>query len=71
MRNAYRLVVGKPRERTLGRRRRRWMDNIKMDVGEIGWGDVHWNDLALDSNQWRAVMNDPMNFWFHKMFGIS
>jgi hypothetical protein len=40
-RNAYRLLVGKPeRNRPLGRPRRRWMDNIRMDLGEVGWGDV-------------------------------
>jgi hypothetical protein len=40
-RNAYRLLVGKPEEKKpLGRLRRRWMDNIRMDLGEVGWGDV-------------------------------
>jgi hypothetical protein len=39
--SAYRLLVGKPEgKRSLGRRRRRWVDNIKMDLGEVGWGDV-------------------------------
>jgi hypothetical protein len=33
-----------------------------MDLGEVGCGDVHWNDLALDRDQWRAIMNNPMNF---------
>jgi hypothetical protein len=40
-RNAYRLLVGKPEgKRQLGRRRRRWVDNIRMNLGEVGWGDV-------------------------------
>jgi hypothetical protein len=46
-RNAYRLLVGKPEgRRPLGRPRRRWMDNTKMDLGEIGWGGVDWSGLA-------------------------
>jgi hypothetical protein len=39
-RNAYRLLVGKPEGRPLGRPRHRWIDNIRMDLGEVGWGDV-------------------------------
>jgi hypothetical protein len=54
-RNTYRLLVGKPEgKRQLGRPRRRWADNIKMDLGEVGWGNVHWIDLAQDRD---AVMN--------------
>ncbi|MDR1277352.1 MAG: hypothetical protein LBK02_01225, partial [Treponema sp.] len=46
-RNAYRLLVGKPDgKRPLGRPRRRWVDNIRMDLGEVGWGDVDWIGLA-------------------------
>jgi hypothetical protein len=46
-RNAYRLLVGKPEgKRPLGRPRRRWMDNVMMDLGEVGWGDVDWIGLA-------------------------
>jgi hypothetical protein len=46
-RNAYRLPVGKPEgKRPLGRTRRRWVDNIRMDLGEVGWGDVDWIGLA-------------------------
>jgi hypothetical protein len=42
-RNAYRLMVGKPEgKRPLGRPRRRWVDNIRMALGEVGWGDVDW-----------------------------
>jgi hypothetical protein len=48
-RNAYRLLVGKPEgKRPLGRPRRRRGDNIRMDLGEVGWGDVDWIDLAKD-----------------------
>jgi hypothetical protein len=46
-RNAHRLLVGMPEERKpLGRPRRRWLDNIRMDLVEVGWGDVDWIDLA-------------------------
>jgi hypothetical protein len=46
-RNAYRFLVGKPEEkRPVGRPRRRWVDNIRMDLGEEEWGDVDWIDLA-------------------------
>jgi hypothetical protein len=57
-RNAYRLLVGKQKgKRALGRRRRRWVDNIGMDLGEVGWADVDWIDLAQDRNRWRALVN--------------
>jgi hypothetical protein len=48
--------------RPLGRPRRRWVDNIKMDLREIGWDGVDWIDLAQDRNQWRALVNMVMNF---------
>jgi hypothetical protein len=52
-RNAYRLLVGKPEgKRPLGRPRRKWMDNIRMDLGEVGWRDVYWIGLAQDRNRW-------------------
>jgi hypothetical protein len=51
-RNAYRLLVGKPEgKRSLGRPRRRWVDNTRMDLGEVGWGDVDWIGLAQDRNR--------------------
>jgi hypothetical protein len=51
-RNAYRILVGKPEGETqLGRLRRRWVDNIKMDLREIGWGGMGWIDLAQDRDQ--------------------
>jgi hypothetical protein len=47
--NVYGLLVGKPEgKRPLGRPRRRWVDNIRMDLGEVGWGGVDWIDLAQD-----------------------
>jgi hypothetical protein len=61
-RNAYRILVGKPEgERPLGRPRRRWVDNIKMDLREIGWDGTGWIELAQDRDQWRAFVNTVMN----------
>jgi hypothetical protein len=52
-RNAYRLLVGKPEgKRQLGRPRHSWVDNIRMDIGEVGWGDVDWICLAKDRNRY-------------------
>jgi hypothetical protein len=54
--------VGTPDgNRPLGRPRRRWVDNIKMDLSEIGWGAMDWIDLTQDSDQWRALVNTVMN----------
>jgi hypothetical protein len=62
--------VGKPeRKRPLGRPRHRWEDNIKMDLREIGWGDVYCIDLAQDRDQWRALVNMIMNLWVPKNVG--
>jgi hypothetical protein len=47
--------------RPLGRPRRRWEDNIRMDLREIGWGGMDWIDLAQDRDQWRALVNTVMN----------
>jgi hypothetical protein len=61
--NTYRLLLGKPEgKRPLGRPRRRWVDNIRMDLGEVGWGDVAWIGLAKDRNRWRALVNLVLNF---------
>jgi hypothetical protein len=61
-RNAYRILVGKPEgKRPLGRPRRRWVDNIKMDLREIGWDGTDWIDLAEDGGQLRALVNTVMN----------
>jgi hypothetical protein len=55
--------VGKPEgKRPLGRPRRRWVDNIKIDLRGIGWDDMDWIDLAQDRDQWRAFVNTVMNF---------
>jgi hypothetical protein len=57
-RNAYSLLVGKSEgKRSLGTPRRRWVDNIRMDLGEGGRGDVDWIGLAQDRNRWRALVN--------------
>jgi hypothetical protein len=62
-RNVYRLLVGKPEgKRPLGRPRRRWIDNIKIDLSEIGCGSVDWIGLAQDRCRWRALVNSVMNF---------
>jgi hypothetical protein len=61
-RSACRLLVGKPEgKRPLGRPRCRWVDNIRMDLGEVGWGGVDWIGLAQDRNRWRAVVNSVLN----------
>jgi hypothetical protein len=61
-RNSYRLLVENPEgKRPLCRPRRRWVDNIRMDLGEVGWGAVVWIDLAQDRNRWRAVVNSVLN----------
>jgi hypothetical protein len=63
-RNAYRLLVGKPEGKgPLGRQRRRWMDNIRIDLGEVGWGDVDWIGLAKDRNRWKALVISVLNLW--------
>jgi hypothetical protein len=61
-RNAYRTLVGRPEgKRPLGKPRRRWVDNIKIDLREIGWDDMDWICLAQDRDQWRALVNTVMN----------
>jgi hypothetical protein len=61
-RNAYRLLVGKPEgKRPLGRPRCRWVDNIRMDLGEVRWGDVDWIGLAQIRNSCRALVNSVLN----------
>jgi hypothetical protein len=58
MRNSYKILVGKPDGRSLGRLRRRWKNNIKLDLKEIGWEGIH---LAQDRDQWRVRVNAVMN----------
>jgi hypothetical protein len=61
-RNAYRLFVGNSEgRRPLGRPRRRWLDNIRMDLVEMGWGDVDWIGLDQDRDRWRALVNSILN----------
>jgi hypothetical protein len=61
--NLYRLLVGKPEgKRPLGRPRQRWIDTIKMNLVEIGWGGVDWICLAQDKYWWGALVNMVMNF---------
>jgi len=58
----YRVWVGKPEgKRQLGIPRRRWKDNIKMDLQEVGCEDVDWFDVAQDRDRWRALVNAEMN----------
>jgi hypothetical protein len=59
---ACRVLEGKPEgRRPLGTLRRRWEDNIKMDLREVGWGNVDWIDLAQDRDMWRALVNAVMD----------
>jgi hypothetical protein len=70
-RNAYRILVGKPEgKRPLGRPRRNWVDNIKIDLREIEWDGIDWIDLAQDRDQRRALVNTVMNLWFHKSWEV-
>jgi len=65
-------LVGKHEgKRLLGRPRRRWEDNIKMDLQEVGCGGIDWMDLAQDRDRWRGILNAIMNLGFHKMRGTS
>jgi hypothetical protein len=61
-RNACRILVGKPKgKRSLGRRRRRGVDSIKMDLREVGWNGVDWTDMAQERDQWKALLNTVFN----------
>jgi hypothetical protein len=60
--NAYRILVGKSEwKRPLGRPRRRWVGNIKMDLREMWWDGTYWVDVVLDMHQWRALVKTVMN----------
>jgi hypothetical protein len=61
VRGAYKVLMGIPEgKRPHGRPRRRWEDNVKMDLQEVRWGDMDWIDLGQDRNMWRAVVNAVM-----------
>jgi len=61
-RGVYRVLLGKPEgKRTLGRSRRRWMDNIRMDQQEVGCGYMDWIGLAQDTYRWRTLVSAVMN----------
>ena len=69
---AYRVLVEKPEgKRLLGRPRHRWVDNIRMDFQEVGFGYVDWVGLAQDRDGWRKLVSAVMNFGFQNMRGIS
>jgi hypothetical protein len=62
-RGVHRVLVGKPeRKRQLGRPRRRWEDNIKMDFQEVGVGHEDWMELAYDRDRWRALVGTVRDF---------
>jgi hypothetical protein len=59
---AYSILVGRPEgRRPIGRPRRRWEDNIKMNLQEVGWWGMDWIDMAQDRDRWRAVVNAVIN----------
>jgi hypothetical protein len=61
-RNAYSFLAGEPEgKRSLGRPRRRWVDSIRMDLVEVGWGDVDWICLAQDRGRWRVLVDSVLN----------
>jgi len=61
-RGVYRILVGRPGgNRPLGRPRRRWEDNFKMDLQEMGYGGMDWIDLTQNKDRWRALVNAVMN----------
>jgi hypothetical protein len=61
-RGVYRVLVGKPEgRRPMGRPRRRWEDNIRIDLREVGCGCVDWMELAQDRDSWRALVSAVMN----------
>jgi len=60
----YRVLVGKPEgKRPMGRPRRRWVDNIRMDLQEVGYGYIDWIGLAQDRDRWRTLVSAVMNIW--------
>ena len=71
-RGVHKVLVGKPEaKRPLGRPRRRWEDNIKIDLQEVGGSCGDWMELAQDRNRWRVLVGTVRNFRVPKMWGIS
>jgi len=71
-RGVYRVLVRKPEgKRPLGKPRRRWEDNNKLGLEEVGCGGVDWIEVAQHRDRWRALVNAVMNLLFYKMRGIS
>ena len=69
-RSVFRVLVGKPEgKRPVGRPRRRWEDNIKMDLQEVGYGGMDWIELAQETDRWRALVNAVMNLRFPYIAG--
>jgi hypothetical protein len=65
VRSAYTFLIETPNERRpFGRPRRRWEDNIKMDLQAVGWEGMDWIDLAQDRDKWRVFVNAVMNLQF-------
>jgi hypothetical protein len=63
-RGLYRVLVGEPKgKRSFGRTRRRWVDNIKMGLQEVGCGGMDWIELVQDGNSWRALANMVVRPW--------
>jgi len=70
-RGVYRVLVGKCEgKRPLGRPRRKWEDNIKMDLQELGCGGMDWMDVAQNRDRWLAIVYAVINFGFHKLRAI-
>jgi hypothetical protein len=64
MKSAYKILVGIPeRKRSLGRRKRRWEDNIRMDARETGWEVVDWIHVTQDRGQWRIFVSYELSHW--------
>jgi len=71
-RGVHRVLVGKPEgKRPMVRPRRRWEDNIKLDLQEVAWACGNWMELAQDRDRWRALVSTVMNLRVPKMRGIS
>ena len=71
-RSAFKILTGKHiGKRPLGRPRRRWEDNIRMDLEEMGINAGNWVDSAQERNYWRALVNVALNFWFHEPWSYS